>query len=82
MKMQTGMKLMKDVKPVDGQAIDFVTDDEGRLAFSVKIGEDGRSLEIRACDSFKVDDVLYDNQIIIEPQVSNSIVIRTRRYGH
>lgn len=79
MKMQTGMKLMKDVKPVAGNTIDFVTDDD-RIMFSVRIGKDGRSLEISACDNCRIDDVIYSTTLSIKPNVTNSITLRTEAY--
>jgi hypothetical protein len=57
----------------------FVADD-GRDMFSVSIGKDGRSLEVRALNCCKVDGVLYSTQILVIPQVSNSVRIEAARY--
>lgn len=73
------MKLMNDVKPVAGKSVDFVTDDD-RIVFSVAIGSDGRSLEIRACDTYKVDGVLYSTSLLVAPNVTNSITVSTKPY--
>jgi hypothetical protein len=79
MKIQTGMKLMSDVKPVDGNCVYFVADDD-RVMFSVTIGKDGRSLEIRACDTCVVDGVTYDTRLLVAPNAGNSITVSTKRY--
>ncbi len=79
MKIQTGMKLMNDVEPVAGKCVDFVTDDD-RIAFSVRIGKDGRSLEISAGDNYKVNGVLYSTSILVAPNVTNSITVSTKPY--
>jgi hypothetical protein len=79
MKIQTGMKLMNDVKPVAGKRVDFVTDDD-RIVFAVRIGKDGRSLEISARDNYEVDGVLYSTSILVAPNVTNSITVSTKPY--
>lgn len=70
---------MNDVKPVAGKGVDFVTDDD-RIMFSVRIGKDGRSLEINACDTCKVGGVLYSTSILVAPNVTNSITVSTKPY--
>lgn len=79
MKIQTGLAPMGDVKPVEGQWVDFVVEND-RVMFSVQIGSDGRSLEIRACDTVKVNGVLYSTHILVSPNVSNSITVSTKPY--
>lgn len=70
---------MNDVKPVAGKSVDFVTDDD-RIVFSVSIGRDERSLEIRACDTYKVNGLVYGTSILVEPNASNSITVSTKPY--
>lgn len=79
MKIQTEASVRSEAKPVPGKGVDFVTDD-GRTMFCVTIGSDGRSLEIRSPDICKVDGVLYGSGLLVKPNVSNSITIRTEVY--
>jgi len=79
MKIQTGMTIMQNVKPVDGDRVVFVAED-GREMFEVCAGKDGRSLEIRSPAHCKVGGVLYSNSLIVEPNCANSITISTRKY--
>ena len=80
MKITTGMKLMKDLKPVEGDSVSFRTGDD-REMFKVRIGKDGRSIEVRACDACRVGGVNYSTSLVIEPQVTNAITVRTKRHN-
>ncbi len=64
---------------IDSDRIDFVAED-GRLMFQVRIGKDGRSLEVSACDVCKVGGTLYNSRLVVEPLVTNAITISTRKY--
>lgn len=79
MKLETGHPVTGDAKPIDGQIVRFIAED-GRCMFEVSVNKDGRSIEVRAVELYKVKDRLYEARIMIEPHVSNSITIRTPRY--
>lgn len=57
----------------------FLKSLDGRVAFSV-VFVDGNTIEISAVDVTKIDDVLYNNRLIIEPVVSNTIRISRPKY--
>jgi len=78
MKLALG-NVLDGYKATEHTEASFVTDD-GRGMFLVSIGDDGRSLEVRIPECCKVAGVLYSTQIIVMPQVSNSIRIEAERY--
>lgn len=77
MSSQGGMAALEPVHAA--RRISFVTED-GREAFEVRPGKDGRSIEIRAVECFHADGVLYSNRILIAPNVSNSITVSAEQY--
>lgn len=78
--IETGHPLTgDDAKWLEVGAVRFVTED-GRTMFEVKAGKDGRSLEIRAVDTTRVDGVLYAGLLDVRPIVANSIRVFVRRY--
>lgn len=79
LKIETGHPVSGDVKPVEGNRIRFVAED-GQTMFEVTAGKDGRSIEVRAVDTCRVDGVLYNGIIEIHPLCGNSIEIRTQKY--
>jgi hypothetical protein len=60
-------------------SVEFIAED-GRIAFEVCAGKDGRSIEIRGRNIFKVRDVLYDSSLEIEPRVANAIIVKAKKY--
>lgn len=79
MKIESGHPVTKDIAPVEGNSVRFVTDD-GRTMLEVIIGKDKRSIEILGIETTKIDGVLYGTTLQIEPRASNSVVIRPAVY--
>lgn len=78
MKMYVGNN-HKDGQALDARFIRFVTDD-GREAFEVRPGKDGRSVEIRGIDTFFVNHVAYGAALTVAPEVSNFVIVQAREY--
>jgi hypothetical protein len=74
---QTGMKEMDNVRLILGRNIDYVGDD-GRVAFSITVGDDGKSLEIYTADCM-IDGVFHNSQIQVTPRCANRITVRTTK---
>ena len=79
MKICTGHRLTGDEAEVMADAVRFKTED-GRTAFEVCIGKDGRSLEIRAVEPIKANGTIYGTQLLVVPRVSNSVRVATEEY--
>jgi hypothetical protein len=79
-KMFTGHRLTKDEIEVPGREVRFVTED-GKEAFAVRIGSDGRSIEVRGVDTFWVEGVAYGSTLQVVPVVSNGVNIEARKYN-
>ena len=79
MKIVSGHPLMNTEADVAGHEVRFL-DDNGRAMFEVSIGKDGASIEVRAPDTCIVDGKLYNNRLLISPNVSNSITIKCPLY--
>ena len=79
MKIRTGMRLMDDLVDVPGDRVVFVTDD-GDEMFEVRIGKNGKSIDIRGIDDCRVNGEIYSCALDIKPHVSNSITIAVRPY--
>jgi hypothetical protein len=79
LRMTTGHPVTKDVQPVDGNAIRFIAED-GRCMFEVLCGKDGRSLEVRGVELWRVDGHLYGSSIAIYPHASNSVRVEGVAY--
>ncbi len=76
LRIQTGMRLLGNVKSVEGNNIDYV-DEDGQVAFSVTIGKDGRSLEIYSAGDYQIEGTHYGCQLQVEPRSANRITVRT-----
>lgn len=59
--------------------VTFVAED-GREAFEVRAGKDGRSLDVRAVETFFIAGVAYGSRIQVVPHVSNHISIEAKEY--
>lgn len=79
MKIQTGHSFLKNVQEVNSDQVRFISDD-GNAMFEVRIGKDGKSIEITGITETKHDDVLYGHFLTIEPKSSNRVVVRTLPY--
>ncbi len=80
MKIETGHPLTNDVVELNAKYVRFVSDD-GRAAFEVSIGDDGRSIEVRGVDTYKVDGKLYCERFVVRPRASNSVDILSCEWG-
>jgi hypothetical protein len=79
MKMFTGHQMTNDEQHIDAREVRFVTDD-GREAFAVRMGADGKSVEVRGIDTFKVNGELRGSTLQAIPRSSNVLTIEARRY--
>lgn len=80
MKIQTGIELMGNIKPVESDSVSFMTDD-GREMFQVSCRGDGMSIEVRGVEMSRHFGKLYSSTLVIEPKCANVICIRTMEYG-
>jgi repressor of nif and glnA expression len=62
---------------IQSERVRFVVD--GRTAFEVTAKHD--CIEVRSVDAYKLDGVIYDTRLVIEPKVSNVVEIRTKAYN-
>jgi len=69
----------EEEKEIGFNRVRFVTPD-GHGMFEVKIGDDGVSIEIRGIESSFVNGTVYTDALNIEPNCSNVVTIRTKKY--
>lgn len=55
----------------------YFQNEDGRAMFEVRVGKDGRSIEVRGVETCKVGGVLYTEQLSIEPRSTNVVMVRT-----
>lgn len=79
LRIETGHVVTGNVKQVDATAVRIVTQD-GRTLFAIELGDDGRSIELRAVDVTRVDGKMYESSLQLHPRSSNSVIVRTREY--
>ena len=77
--IETGHVVTADVRQIAGHTVRFVTED-GRCAFEVRAGKDGRSLEIRGVECIKAGGVLYCEALQVRPHASNSVTVSNIPY--
>lgn len=65
---------LDDAIPVEAYSI-LLIDPEGRAMFDVRIGEDGKSIEVQSVDYAKLNGVLYGNRLRVSPMSRNTIKI-------
>lgn len=80
MKIEIGNSFSKNIESINSDSVRFVAED-GRTMFEVKIGKDGKSIEILGIETCKVGGVLYSDCIDIRPRVGNCIEVLARRYS-
>lgn len=79
MKIAIGGSFGEPNQDLDTERVRFVAPD-GRDMFEVSVGKDGFSIEVRGIASTRVDGVLYREQFDIEPNCSNCVTIRAKKY--
>jgi hypothetical protein len=67
-----------DTKSIEGGEIRAVSPD-GRTAFTIRLVRGQPSIEISTFATFRLNGVLYDNQLAIQPEASNRIAITAMR---
>lgn len=77
--IESGHVYNADVCEIKGSTVRFVTEDD-RTMFEIRLGKDGRSIEIRGVEATKVDGRIYVEQLSIQPNSSNSVTIRPVLY--
>ena len=78
--IETGHPVTADVRKLEATTVRFVTED-GRCMFEVTAGKDGRSIDVMAVEMTKIDGTIYEARLMVLPNVTNSVEVRTRRYG-
>ena len=71
--------MMGDVTEVPGDSVRFVCD-SGRTMFEVRVGIDGKSVEVRGVERTRVNGVLYATSLCVIPHVANSITVTAAPY--
>ena len=79
MKIATGHPVSGDQVIHDFKEVRFLSD-EGQVMFEVRIGKDGRSIEVRGVDVYKHDGALYTEALEIRPRYSNGVEVSSVRY--
>ncbi len=79
MKIISGSEFLKTATPVKGDEVRFIAED-GQEMFQVRIGDDGRSIEIRAVDCCKVGKILYSHRLTVSPNVANQNTVSVHPY--
>lgn len=57
-----------------------VVAEDGRTMFEIRACKDAKSIEVRSGQNCRVRGVLYGTQLLVEPRVSNEVIIRTAEY--
>lgn len=78
MKIRTGLKLLNNLKEIEGNSVVFVTED-GEELFEISI-VDEKSIRVRGIEPAKINGVLYTEYLQITPQTANSVVVSTKIY--
>jgi hypothetical protein len=78
MKMQTGCRVLGNVRAVPGQSISFVNG-EGRVVFEVSVNSE-TSIEVRGSELIKHDDVIYSELLSVRPRHANSVEVHRLPY--
>lgn len=79
MRIELGHPVEANVVALKDKTVRFVTDD-GRTMFEVSCGKDGKSIEVRGVEAYKVKEKLYASTIDVRPNVANSVTIMSRAY--
>lgn len=80
LRIESGHPVTSDAAPVPGDRVRFMTPD-GRCMFEVRVGDDGRSIEVHGVETARVDGVLYSETLLVQPCAWNSVNITTKEYG-
>lgn len=80
MKLSIDGSFGEPAQELDTDRIKFIAED-GRQMFEVVIGKDGVSFEVRGTSTCKVNGELYCERLSVEPNSSNAITIRAKKYG-
>ena len=81
MKFITGGSYGIEKKNVEGNTVSVVAED-GRTMFEVILGRDGHSIEVRSFAACKVNGILYDSRMLVQPESASGVVIQARPYDN
>lgn len=76
LRITTGHPIDGDVKNVDSDVVRFMADDD-RCFVEVRIGRDGKSIEVSGVMPHKIDGKLYSQTLLVKPVASNMLCIYT-----
>lgn len=79
MKIATRHPVSADQVIHDFKEVRFLAED-GQAMFEVRIGADGRSIEVRGVEVYKHGDAIYTEVLEIRPRYANTVEIRGVRY--
>jgi hypothetical protein len=71
--------MMEPAIPIDASRILVLSEDD-RHAFEITLSRDGHSIEVRGCDTYEHDGVVYLTGLQIIPHLSNSITITSMEW--
>lgn len=80
MKLSIGGSFGEPAQELDTDRVKFIAED-GQQMFEIVIGKDGHSFEVRGISTCKVNGELYSEHLSVEPNCSNCMVIRAKKYG-
>lgn len=79
MKMMFEDRQTGEMREIDAREVQMITDD-GREAFAVRPGADGRSVEVRGIEVFFLDKVAYGATLQVIPRATNVLTIEAREH--
>lgn len=80
MRIESGHHMTNSAVEITGDSVRFVCED-GRTMFEVRVGRDGKSLDVCGIDNATVDGVLYGTTLCIIPRTANNAIITTVPYA-
>lgn len=75
----TGSAMDPAAKRIEDSEIRAVAPD-GRTGFTIRLVGGQPTIEISTWVTFKMNDVLYDSQLIVEPMASNRVCVTAKEY--
>ncbi len=79
MKIATGHTVTNDQVVHDFKEVRFLND-AGEPMFEVRIGQDGRSIEVRGINTHSMNGKIYTETLEIRPRYANLVEVRALPY--
>lgn len=77
--IHTSEGMLNDALVINARTVMFKAPD-GRTMFEVTANKDGKSINVRAVDTCKIDGIVYGHSLIVKPEATNSIDVSTEVY--